>query len=714
MHLRHLLLAAFTPLWGLFFLAASAAQIPVADSAQPVAEPLAAVPITLIHTNDLHSHFRPENGLLGLGGVARIKTALSKIRKTHPDALFVDAGDWSEGNIYYNEGAGRETLKMMDHLGYDVAVVGNHDWLNGADTILRAIEEAQPKMSLVAANLSFENYPRGDEFRRKIPPYVIREINGVRIAFIGIVTFEFIYDSYFEPVRILSPFAVTRELAAKLKPQCDAIVVISHNALSMQEALLKAVPDIDLVISGHEHSQLTRPIVVERPGKSPAWVVETGSWGRYLGKVEMRVQKREQAELLGRSSVDLINYRLLQMDSSIPEDTETNEKIQVLEDHLEKRYGPIFHDHVADNHVHLSLDGVESLMGNIITDAYRQSSGADLAIDHSSLVFSGLFPGKIRSVDVYNALPAIYNVETDRSWNLHVLPMKGRTLAWLMETIFGLKGPFSVRQIDLSGVQLIYNRPPEPGNHFTWPGHFISWITEFLTAPTLANTGSVIHELVVSGKPVHADRTYRAAIGGGIVQALQYANKLVPGSVPLEGLSDTGQEDWRVVADYMKNLKTITRDKIEHGNRMRTYQPDPGVLYDDITWTPLHRNENSDPSSMRAKIGVTVTNFGATPLEEGEQSVRLLTNLNGTDYSIDPVIVEIGASQKLPALQPGISRTFEWEVVIPRDRNIYPVTVEISVGTKESNTTNNRLVHHFAYDRDLSRSRIGKQTHRTN
>src|SRR3954447_317733 len=91
------------------------------------------VPLTLIHTNDLHSHFRPDRGPLGLGGMARLKTAVDRIRRQAKNALFLDGGDWSEGNIYYYDGGGVQSVKMMDQLGIDVAVVGNHDWLNGPD-----------------------------------------------------------------------------------------------------------------------------------------------------------------------------------------------------------------------------------------------------------------------------------------------------------------------------------------------------------------------------------------------------------------------------------------------------------------------------------------------------------------------------------------------------------------------------------------------------
>src|SRR5579885_2216713 len=133
-----------------------------------------AVPLTIVHTNDLHSHFRPERTVLGLGGIARIKTTIDRIRAEAPNnTLVVDGGDWSEGNAYYMLGTGRETLKTMDLLGYDVAVIGNHDWLNGPDRLLDAIEQAHTHMAFVAANADLSSYPQADRFRRLIPPYVI-------------------------------------------------------------------------------------------------------------------------------------------------------------------------------------------------------------------------------------------------------------------------------------------------------------------------------------------------------------------------------------------------------------------------------------------------------------------------------------------------------------------------------------------------------------
>ena len=197
------------------------------------------VDVTLLHTNDLHSHFRSDKSVLDLGGVARLKTAIDRDRKAAAHSLLVDGGDWSEGNIYYTLGAGLESIRMLDHLGYDVAVVGNHDWLNGADNLLNTIELAQTRVSFVSANLKTDDYGRADEFNQHILPYTIREVGGVRIAFIGLSTYEKIYDQYLKPVLIEDPVNMLEDLAATLKTRVDAVVVISHNSISNNEKFFK-------------------------------------------------------------------------------------------------------------------------------------------------------------------------------------------------------------------------------------------------------------------------------------------------------------------------------------------------------------------------------------------------------------------------------------------------------------------------------------------
>ena len=89
-------------------------------------------------------------------------------------------------------------------------------------------------------NAMLNAYARGEEFRAKILPYVIKEVGGVKIAFIGLVTYEFIYDGFLR-VGVTSP-APPGGLAAELKPRVDAVVVISHNSIGLNREILEKAP----------------------------------------------------------------------------------------------------------------------------------------------------------------------------------------------------------------------------------------------------------------------------------------------------------------------------------------------------------------------------------------------------------------------------------------------------------------------------------------
>ena len=99
----------------------------IANRNAEVPPPDEVTQVSILHTNDLHSQWRPDTEPPHLGGIARLKSKLDILRKKLPYSVLVDGGDWSEGSIYFTEGAIAGSIEMMEHLGYDVAVVGNHD-----------------------------------------------------------------------------------------------------------------------------------------------------------------------------------------------------------------------------------------------------------------------------------------------------------------------------------------------------------------------------------------------------------------------------------------------------------------------------------------------------------------------------------------------------------------------------------------------------------
>ncbi len=613
------------------------------------------VTLTLLHTNDLHSHFRPDGGALGLGGIARLKTAIARERAAAKNTLLVDGGDWSEGDAYYIAGAGSETLKMMDRMGYDVAVVGNHDWLNGPDALLDAYQASDAKLKLVAANIAPDAFARVEEFKRNIAPYTIKQVGGVKIAFVGLVTYEFIYDSFFQPVRILplKEAAQAAALAARAEG-ADAVIAISHNATDRNLELLRDVPEIDLVVGAHDHVLWTKPQVADRlPGLPEAWVVEAGKWGQHLGKVTLTITPK--LESLGKPQVKLEKYELIQIDGSLKEDAETAKQVEKLEAMVEKKVGPVFHDHVGDSEVEvLWPTGSQDPLGTLNADAYLKASGADFAIESRGFVYGEIHPGALRSVDVFRSNPGVYSPKTGKAWTVSVLPIQGKKLQWLLNFVVTAGKAAGVSGLSASGLEMVYAdaqaTPPVDSGEIggsTGPGGTglpFSALSRFALgargmeiAPIVEFGGSGVQEITVGGKPLDPNKTYRFAMSGGVRSALEFVDLIMPGTIPLDEIQDTGLEAWRVISDRVAALSPLTLDKVQTGNRIRSAGADLGLYYDDI-------------QASAEGISVKIRNFGSAPSKPGR--VELLANRLATDLTRDAEWTELAHAQILPEVAP--------------------------------------------------------------
>lgn len=650
-----------------------------ASYAQPVS-------ITLLHTNDLHSHFRADHSALPLGGVARLKTAIQKIRDHTPNTVLIDGGDWSEGNIYYTLGAGRESLRLMDMIGYDVAVVGNHDWLNGPDALLRALDESHTRTALIAANLGFHGYLREQEFKEKIPPYILREVGGVKIAFIGLATYEFIYDQYFTPIRITEPFVITRELSERLKKQegVQLVIAVSHNRVSTNQAILKAAPQLDLIIGAHDHQKLSKPVQVQRTGARTGWIVEAGCWGRYLGQVDLEVDPDAPTP----QAVVLKMGKLLQIDSNIPEDPKINRYITSLEEQIERsgKGLPSFHEHVGETHLEITRQGMENLMGNLTADSYLSASGAQAAIESNGLVYGELHRGALTAVDVFNSNPAIYNPEKGKSWTLHVLPIGGKTLRWMLNFLFVSKVPSAHGFLFLSGMKILYDFPIDKSNQASGL-HFPHFLTPDLRDPQ----NQSIKKVWIQGQPLEDSTTYRMALSGGVIEALRFLNSYLPNAVPLDNLLDTGAEDWRVMKDYIQRNSPLTSRQVAVDSRLQSVGPDLGLLYDDVTWTLNRRSR----TGVDATVHAVIHNYGASSSAPQGMTAQILVDQHGANTALDPDYREAAPTQSLPALESGQSVQISWNVTLTEDRGIYPVTIRVQTSQPEINSSNNEVVRWF-------------------
>jgi 5'-nucleotidase len=252
--------------------------------------------ITILHTNDTHSHIdpfpvdHPKNP--GMGGAARRATAIQKIRQEEENVLLLDAGDIFQGTPYFNYYGGELEFKLMSMMQYDVATMGNHDFDNGIDGFYAQLPHA--KFDFVSANYDFKN----TVLDGKVKPYKIIKKDGIKIGIFGLgVELNGLVDKkLYKETKYLNPIEIAQEMTQTLKEQekCDLVICLSHLGFKYTNdpekvcdvLLAQKTKNIDLIIGGHTHTFLDKPIVETNRDGQPVLINQVGCFGINLGRID--------------------------------------------------------------------------------------------------------------------------------------------------------------------------------------------------------------------------------------------------------------------------------------------------------------------------------------------------------------------------------------------------------------------------------------------
>jgi len=219
--------------------------------------------ITILHTNDTHSHIEPfqsdHHKFPNQGGVARRATLIENIRKENPNTLLLDAGDIFQGTPFFNFYGGELEFKLMSMLKY---TSGNHDFDNSIDGLLAQLPNA--KFDFLSANYDFKNTVL-DGF---VKPYKIFTKDGIKIGVFGLgVELEGLVDPrMYKETKYIDPIEIAQDMTQVLKEEqhCDLVICLSHlgyfyksNPEKVSDLVLASkTKDIDLIIGGHTHTFL--------------------------------------------------------------------------------------------------------------------------------------------------------------------------------------------------------------------------------------------------------------------------------------------------------------------------------------------------------------------------------------------------------------------------------------------------------------------------
>ena len=269
--------------------------------------------ITILHTNDVHSHidpFGPNDGRnANKGGVARRATLVETIRKENPNTLLLDAGDIFQGTPYFNYYGGELEFKLMSMLKYDLATIGNHDFDNGIEGLYAQLPHAN--FDFVSANYDFTNTIMDTH----VKPYKIFLKDGIKIGVFGLgIELEGLVSkkNYKETV-YNDPIETAQDMSRILKENemCDLIICLSHlgyyykkNPDTVSDIVLaRQTKDIDLIIGGHTHTFLPKPTIEKNKVGKNVLVNQVGCYGLYLGHIEFYLKAGKEKKASGTTII---------------------------------------------------------------------------------------------------------------------------------------------------------------------------------------------------------------------------------------------------------------------------------------------------------------------------------------------------------------------------------------------------------------------------
>ena len=257
--------------------------------------------LTILHTNDTHSHLvpfdSPEHGT-NCGGAVRRAGLIEEIKKEGNEPLLLDGGDISQGTTFFTLFKGEASFKVAKALGYDATTMGNHELDLDIEHLLSLLD--QTRLKLLACNVM---WPDGK--KHVFEPYSIFVRNGLKIGVIGRVGEDNWADCNVKitnKMKLLNSVETVRAYAKRLRPYVDVLVAISHSEVDSDRNLAASVAELDVVVGGHTHAVIQKPELIKHNadagnydnGLGGTLFTEAGEWGHYLGRIDLTVDDNKK------------------------------------------------------------------------------------------------------------------------------------------------------------------------------------------------------------------------------------------------------------------------------------------------------------------------------------------------------------------------------------------------------------------------------------
>jgi 5'-nucleotidase / UDP-sugar diphosphatase len=353
--------------------------------------------LTILHVNDVHGRveYQDAESREPSIGYPKLKTKVDEWKVANPNTLLLNAGDTVHGTVDINLSEGQAMVELMNMVGFDAMVPGNHDFNYGYKRLLELKEMAD--FPIIAANLEKE------DGTVDFDGYVIKEMDGLNVGIFGIATEETKYKSHpdnTKGIEFADYIETSKEMVEKLEDEeVDVIVALVHVGIDGESDvtsvdIANAVDGIDVIVDGHSHSELPEGMMV-----NDTLIAQAGSYVKNIGVVEL---KFEDGKITDKNA----SFFTVEDAADVEVDKLVQAKINLImmkNDVIKKQViGHTAVDLVGERGV---VRTGESTLGNLITDAMLEAAGADVALTNGGGIRASIAKGDITLGDAMTAFP---------------------------------------------------------------------------------------------------------------------------------------------------------------------------------------------------------------------------------------------------------------------------------------------------------------------
>lgn len=458
--------------------------------------------LTILFTHDLHDHYIPfdvvsKNQIINMGGFARLKTAIDTEKSNSKNTIVVDAGDYSMGTLFQSIYADESPqLRLLGQLGYDVVTLGNHEYDFRADGLAKSLNSAKASNEIlpriVQSNVSFPLDENGQMTNSltmlsdamssfPVKEYDIIEKNGLKIGVFGITGKDSASKAPMSEVVFTDPLEKAKEVVDILKnvEKVDFILCLSHSGTdkdkdkSEDEILAKEVPEINVIISGHSHSVMKKPIII-----GSTIIGSTGEYGKNLGLIKMTKKNDKWS---------LNNYELKPINDTYKEDAEVLKSInnykKLVQSNYLDNFNLKFDQIIANTPFSFTPDDYfakthgEDTLGNFISDSFiyavQEFEGddyeqVDVAIVPSGTIRGSFVEGNMKVSDIFNVSSLGIGADKISGYPLISIYLTGKELKTACEVDATITPIMANAQLYMSGLRFSFNPNRIPLNKVTY------------------------------------------------------------------------------------------------------------------------------------------------------------------------------------------------------------------------------------------------------